>query len=82
MYLEQLLSFLTALCDTYTLYAIGVLVVIFILFYFKTKAMMKFTGLVLILVFVLYLAGMFMDGVENSSQKKKALTEKSKPYDQ
>ncbi len=82
MYLEQLLSFLTTLYNAYTLYAIGILVVILILFYFKTKAMMKFTGLVLILVIALYLAGMFMDGVENSSQKKKSLTEKSKQYNQ
>ena len=82
MYLEQLLTFLTTLFNTYTPYAIGVLVVILILFYFKTKAMAKLTGLVLILVIALYLAGMFMDGVENSSQKKKAMTEKSKQYDQ
>ena len=82
MYLERLLTLLTELYSAYTLYAIGVLVVILILFYFKTKAMAKLTILVLVIIFGLYLAGMFMDGVSNSSEKKKTLTEKSKRYDQ
>ena len=82
MYLERLLTLLTELYSAYTLYAIGVLVVILILFYFKTKAMAKFTCLILIIIGGLYLAGLFMDGVSNSSKKKNALTEKSSQYDQ
>ena len=82
MYLERLLTLLTELFSAYTLYVIGALVVVLILFYFKTKAMAKLTILVLVIIFGLYLAGMFMDGVSNSSEKKKDLTDKSKLYDQ
>jgi predicted RND superfamily exporter protein len=82
MYLEKLVTLLTNLYSAYTPYAIGLLVVVIILFYFKTKAMAKLIGLVLVIIGALYLAGLFMEGVSSSSEKKKAMTEKSKLYDQ
>ena len=82
MYLEKLITLLTNFYQAYTPYAIGILVVLVILYIFKTKAMAKLTGLVLALVVVIYIAGLFMDGVENSSEKKKGMIEKSKQYDQ
>ena len=82
MYLEKLITLLTNFYQAYTPYAIGILVVLVILYVFKTKAMAKLTGLILALVVVLYIAGLFMDGVENSSEKKRKMTEKSKQYEQ
>lgn len=81
MYLEKIFTLLTNFYHAYTLYAIAILVVLVILFIFKTKAMAKFSGLILALVVVIYIAGLIQQGISSSSEKKKAMTEKSQQYD-
>ena len=81
MYLEKLSTILTNFYHAYTLYAIAILVVLLILTFFKTKSMAKLGGLVLAIVVVIYLAGLIQQGISNSSEKKKSLTEKSQQYD-
>ena len=81
MYLEKLITLLTNFYHVYTPYAIAALVIILILFFFKTKALAKFTGLILALVVVIYIAGLIQVGISSSSAKKKAMTEKSQQYD-
>ena len=81
MYLEKLMTLLANFYHSYTLYAVAILVVLVILFIFKTKAMAKLTGLVLALIVVIYIAGLIQQGISNSSEKKKTMTEKSQQYD-
>lgn len=81
MYLDKLIALLTSFYNAYTLYAIAILVVLVILFFLKTKAMAKFTGFVLAIVVVIYIAGLIQQGISNSSEKKKSMTEKSQQYD-
>lgn len=81
MYLDKLIELLANFYHSYTLYAIGVLVVIVLLFFFRPKPMAKLTGLLLALVVVIYIAGLIQTGISSSSEKKKNLTEKSEQYD-
>ena len=69
MYLDKLITFLANFYQSYTLYAIAILVVLVILFFFKTKAMAKLSGLILALVVVIYIAGLIQQGISSNSEK-------------
>ena len=69
MYLDKIISLLSNFYQANTPYAIAILVVLVILFIFKTKAMAKFTGLILALVVVIYIAGLIQQGISSNSDK-------------